>query len=59
MAFLVTANGLSYGKTLDDDKALTFYSAKPINPSLSRRVEFRIITNSGDILNKVLMQMNE
>ena len=45
-----TANGLSYGKTLDADGELTQKTGKPVDMNASRRVEFRIITTSEDVL---------
>ena len=59
LEFLVTANGLSYGRTLDDDKKLTFESKKRINNNNSRRVEFRIVTNSRQLVKKVLEQIEK
>ena len=46
LQFWLTANGLSYGRTLDENKELTRISGKSVNNSYSRRVEFRIITSS-------------
>lgn len=50
LEFWLTANGLSYGKALDDDGNFIQFSNKPINMQLSRRVEFRIVTNGDEIL---------
>jgi outer membrane protein OmpA-like peptidoglycan-associated protein len=50
LEFWLTANGLSYGKSLDDDGNFIQFSNKPINMQLSRRVEFRIVTNGDEIL---------
>ena len=50
--FWLTANGLSYGRTLDDDRNYTFLTNKPINNDNSRRVEFRIITNNEALIEK-------
>ncbi|GIW67976.1 MAG: hypothetical protein KatS3mg096_844 [Candidatus Parcubacteria bacterium] len=55
--FWLTANGLSYGRTLDDNKTLTAISGKPINNTYSRRVEFRIITTSESLIERVLKEM--
>lgn len=57
--FLLTANGLSYGRTVDDDGRLTVFSNKPINKEKSRRVEFRIITTSDKLINRVLNDLKE
>lgn len=52
--FLITTNGFSYGKTLDDDRKSIRESGKKENKKLSRRVEFRIITNSRKLLKEYL-----
>lgn len=59
LQFWLTANGLSYGRTLDSEKQLTIYSKKPINKEKSRRVEFRIITTSEILVQKVIEQMKK
>lgn len=53
LTFLVTANGLSYGRMLNDDDNL-YYKSKTGKISLdkSRRVEFRIISATDKILNE-------
>lgn len=48
--YWLTANGLSYGKSLDDSGQYTQLSHKPINRDLSRRVEIRIVTSGDDML---------
>jgi outer membrane protein OmpA-like peptidoglycan-associated protein len=53
LQFWLTANGLSYGRTLDNDKKLSFVSKKSVNNEYSRRVEFRIITTSDTLVNYV------
>lgn len=50
LEFWLTANGVSYGKALDDDGDFVQFSQKPINMQLSRRVEFRIVTSGDEIL---------
>ena len=50
LEFWFTANGLSYGKSLDADGAYTLKSGKPIDAQKSRRVEFRIITTGEEVL---------
>ncbi|MDR0864443.1 MAG: OmpA family protein [Candidatus Symbiothrix sp.] len=59
LQFWLTANGLSYGRTLDSDKQLTAESGNPINNANSRRVEFRIITTSENLVEQVLKEMAE
>lgn len=50
LEYWFTANGLSYGKALDSNGEYTQKSKQPINKDLSRRVEFRIVTSSDDVL---------
>lgn len=50
LEYWFTSNGLSYGKSLDDEGNYTIHSGKPINLQKSRRVEFRIITSGDEIL---------
>jgi len=59
LQFLITANGLSYGKTLDDNKELTLLTNKKINNQNSRRVEFRIMTKSEKLIEKVIRELGE
>jgi outer membrane protein OmpA-like peptidoglycan-associated protein len=59
LQFWLTANGLSYGRTLDKDKRLTFMSKKPVDKVKSRRVEFRIVTTSELLVQKVIEQLNK
>lgn len=54
LQFWLTANGLSYGRTLDDSGKLTEESKKTVNNKLSRRVEFRIVTTSETLVKQVL-----
>jgi len=58
LRFLLTANGLSYGKTVGNDRRLTYITKKPINNDYSRRVEFRIITTSEKLIEKVLTDLS-
>lgn len=57
LMFLLTANGLSYGRTLDNNKQLTFNSKQSIDRQNSRRVEFKIVTSSENIIDKVVKDM--
>ena len=57
--YLLTANGLSYGRTVDDNGDLTINSNQPINNQKSRRVEFRIITTSDELIDKVLKELEK
>lgn len=53
LEYLLTANGLSYGRALDDNKKLTFISKKGINQKYSRRVEFKIIPATEQLIEKI------
>lgn len=55
--FLLTANGLSFGKTVDSNGELTIISGRPVNNEKSRRVEFRIITTSDKLIERVLKEI--
>ncbi len=59
LQFWLTANGLSYGRTLDDNKELTILTGNPANNKFSRRVEFRIITTSEKLVDRVLKEMEK
>lgn len=50
LEYWFTANGLSYGKSLDSNWQYTIKSGKPIDKRKSRRVEFRIITTGEEVL---------
>jgi outer membrane protein OmpA-like peptidoglycan-associated protein len=58
LQFWLTANGLSYGRTLDDNKQLVHETGNEVNNRNSRRVEFRIITSSDKLVEEVIKQMN-
>ncbi len=57
LQFWITANGLSYGRTLDNNKKLSFETGETINNENSRRVEFRIVTTSEKLVEKVIKQL--
>jgi len=57
LQFWLTANGLSFGRTLDTNKELTIFSGNVANNEFSRRVEFRIMTTSDKLVEKVLKDM--
>lgn len=50
LEYWFTANGLSYGKSVDKDGNYTISSNKPIDRNRSRRVEFRIVTSGEEVL---------
>lgn len=59
LQFWLTVNGLSYGRTLDSSKELTAISGNPIDNEFSRRVEFRIITTSENLVERVLKEIGK
>jgi len=59
LQFWLTANGLSYGRTLDSNKQLTINSKQPVDKGKSRRVEFRIVTTSEVLVEKVIQQLHK
>ena len=52
LRFWLTANGFSYGRTLDDQKRLTFIYDSRVDDELSKRVEFRVVTASESLFAK-------
>jgi outer membrane protein OmpA-like peptidoglycan-associated protein len=59
LQFWITANGLSYGRTLDINNKLTYISKDKIDNQKSRRVEFKIVTTSEILVDEVLKQMKQ
>jgi outer membrane protein OmpA-like peptidoglycan-associated protein len=59
LQYWLTANGLSYGRTVDKDFKIAFGSNQPIDNEKSRRVEFRIVTTSEAIINEALKNIEE
>lgn len=59
LEYWFTANGLSYGKSLDKDGNFTIESGKEIDDALSRRVEFRIITTGEEVLENFVKKNKE
>lgn len=57
--FLLTANGLSFGRTIDNNGELTIVSGLPVNNKKSRRVEFRIVTTSNKLIERVLKEIEQ
>ena len=52
LQFWLTANGFSYGRTLDDQRRLTFKNGSAVDDELSKRVEFRVVTASESLFAK-------
>jgi outer membrane protein OmpA-like peptidoglycan-associated protein len=54
LQFLMTANGMSYSRTLNDSNEISYISKnQTINAEKSRRVEFRIITTNQKLLDNL------
>jgi outer membrane protein OmpA-like peptidoglycan-associated protein len=58
LKFWLTANGLSSGRTLDKNGNLTATSHKPADNDKCRRVEFKIVTTSEQLVKEALKQMS-
>lgn len=56
LEYWFTANGLSYGKSLDSEGNYTFKTGNDINLEMSRRVEFKIITSGDEILENFVIK---
>ncbi len=57
--FWLTANGFSYGRTVDKNNDFTITSGLPEDRQKSRRVEFRIITKSEEVIKQILKKIEE
>jgi len=55
----LTANGLSFGKALDNNGEYCFKTKKISNPEKCRRVEFRIVTTSDDVIKQAVKKINK
>lgn len=59
LQYWLTANGLSFGRTVDANDSLSIFSRSPIDNDKSRRVEFRIVTTSDEIIQEAIKKMKE
>ncbi|MDY5577287.1 MAG: OmpA family protein [Lachnospiraceae bacterium] len=50
LEYWITANGLSYGKSLDNQGQYAYITNESIDKAKSRRVEFRIVTKGEEML---------
>ena len=57
LQFWITANGLSYGRSLDANNQFSFESKEQVDEQKSRRVEFKIVTNSEELVRDVLKNL--
>lgn len=51
--FLLGAHGFGYGRAIDRNNNLVYNTNNPISPN-SRRIEFRIVTGSDDVLKELI-----
>lgn len=54
LKFIFTSNWMSNWKNLDSSWAYIFYSDNELDAQVSRRVEFRIVTNSEELVDELL-----
>lgn len=59
LEYWFTANGLSYGKSVDKNGNYTIESKEPIDKDRSRRVEFRIVTTGEEVLENFVRGLKE
>ena len=59
LEYLLTANGLSYGRSLDKSGHYTYNSNDSADNVKCRRVEFRILTTSDDLIKKAINDINK
>jgi outer membrane protein OmpA-like peptidoglycan-associated protein len=59
LEYLLTANGLSYGRSLDKNGQLTYRSNDTADNVKCRRVEFRIVTASDELIKKAMININQ
>lgn len=59
LKFWLTANGLSFGRTLDKNGQLTAVSLLQPDNEKCRRVEFKIVTTSEQLVREALKQMSK
>lgn len=57
LQFWLTANGLSYGRSVNSSGEFSFYNNGEVDESKSRRVEFRILTTSEEILEQAIKNL--
>jgi len=57
LRYMLTANGLSYGRMLDNNKELIEISGNLPNNDISRRVEFKIVTKTEEAVEKAIQQL--
>jgi dTDP-4-dehydrorhamnose 3,5-epimerase-like enzyme len=58
MKFWITSNWMSNWKNLDSEGEYIYYSNYDVDAKQSRRVEFRIVTNSEELIEKIIKREN-
>lgn len=58
IVFWFSANGLGNGRTIDELGEFTYISNSPVSPT-SRRVEFRIVTTSDELVDEIINKYQE
>jgi hypothetical protein len=59
LKFLFTSNWMSNWKNLDSNWKYVYYSKKELDAKVSRRVEFKIVSNSEDLVEDLLKNLNK
>ena len=59
LQYWLTANGLSFGRTLDNTGSPTYKTHNLPDNNKCRRVEFRIVTTSDDLIKQAIKKMKE
>lgn len=59
LQYWLTANGLSFGRQLDKNGNEIYKSEMQADPISCRRVEFRIVTTSDELINKAVKELNK
>ena len=59
LQYWLTANGLSYGRSLDNNGNLTYKTHNLPDNMKCRRVEFRIVTTSDELIKQAIKKMKE
>jgi hypothetical protein len=57
LQYWLTANGLSYGRTLDRNGNLTHKNKLRPDNLKCRRVEFKIVTTTDELINKQIQKL--
>ena len=59
LQYWITANGLSYGRSLDRSGQQTYKTNDTADNIKCRRVEFRIVTTSDELIRKAIININK